>query len=880
VTVRLLRSDAARAEAQTLLDPRDHLHGPASGELLLKPTADAVLGCAYLTALLEGEQPGVPESARGSGMVFSSPLEVGLAYAAGKVGVHARVRVRLPYEKEVVREDRSPVGHVWGEWATRRLRGLIETTVGRVLFNDALPAALPFYDLSVSVRELNRIFNDCETRLEQRETAALIERVTRLGCRECTRAGLSLSVDDFRVPGNKGAVLAEAEKQVEKVQKQYDRGIICNMERHNQVIDRWTHARDQITRQMMHELQHDVRDGTPYLNPIFLMANSGARGGVEQIRQLAGMRGLMAWPSEELLETPVRANFREGLNVLEYFSSLPGARRGLLEAQRKEDDAETLTGKLVAAVQDAVITMHDCGTVAGVSKGYSFNGEEVERLLSEAIRGRVARGPLPGPASEVIVEANEPITAEAARAIEAEGIDKVRVRSPLTCEAPRGVCRLCYGADPTTGLLVEEGTAVGILASLAIPEPGRQLRTQTLYFGIWAPRIIDPGVKAKKAGTVRLENLEVVTNDRGERVALGRKGELHILGPKDRVFETHSVPHGTHLAVEDGQAVQFNQLLFRDDPHRIPILAETGGRVRFEAIVEGETLRKERDHFSGAERWVIMEHQGDLHPLIVIEDERGNKLEVHYIPEKVHLEVREGQQVLPGTLLAKRPREVVGTQNLTGGLPRITEIFEARRPRWPSVLAEVAGIVRLGAKRRGERPILIQPVDDQGRPTGAEVEHLTPSGQHARVQTGEYVEAGEALTLGQPDPHALLRILGPEAAQEHLLRELRAIYLRQRISVDDRHFEVVLAQMFRKAPAETAGDPAPARVPPRLLGLTEAARLSASLLQRVSRRGLGRWVARAARAGRTDDLQSLEANLLLRRPVPIGTGIAGRGRHR
>ncbi|MCC6421483.1 MAG: DNA-directed RNA polymerase subunit beta', partial [Gemmataceae bacterium] len=520
-----------------------------------------------------------------------------------------------------------------------------------------------------------------------------------------------------------------------------------------------------------------------------------------------GMRGLMAKPSGQIIETPIKANFREGLSVLEYFSSTHGARKGLADTALKTADSGYLTRKLADVAQNVVVTMYDCGTTQGISKGVIYKGEEIERGLSESIRGRVARNTITTITGDVIVKENEMIAHDAARKIESLGVDKILVRSPMTCEAPLGVCRLCYGMDLATGNLVEEGMAVGIIAAQSIGEPGTQLTMRTFHIGGTAGRrIIDPEIKAKKAGTIKLEGVKVVTNDLGERVALARKGEIQILGPRERILETHSVPHGAILAIEDRQQVQPGQSLAKIDPHRIPILAETGGRVRFEEIVEGETLRKERDQGTAAERWVIMEHKGDLHPQIVIEDERGNKLEVHYIPEKAHLEVREGQQVSPGTLLAKTPREVGGTQDITGGLPRVTEIFEARRPREPAVMAEVAGIVRLGERRRGKRPILIQPVDDQGRPTGTEVEHLVPPGKHMRVHAGEYVKEGDPLVEGPLVPHDILRISGPEAVQNYLVREVQSVYRSQRVEIDDKHIEVIIAQMLRKVAVKAMGD--------------------------------------------------------------------------
>ncbi len=775
MAVHLPLSIEAQVEATVLMMSTNNIFSPANGQPIISPSQDIVMGCYYLTAdpwaafvgraddeKLKINRNATPlDNLKGEGMVFSSPAEVFLAYAQKKVGVHARVQVRLPIEKKVISEVRYDPTKVKDEEVPRKPNGLVSTTVGRVLFNDILKPQMAFYDLALSSKKLARIIADCYQQLGRRETIELLDRMKEAGFRESTRSGLSFSTDDLRTPANKETIIHTAEKEVEKIQKQFQRGLITDAERYNKVIDLWTAARDDITKLMMHDLQHDVREGRPYLNPIYLMAHSGARGGVEQIRQLAGMRGLMAKPSGQIIETPIKANFREGLSVLEYFSSTHGARKGLADTALKTADSGYLTRKLADVAQNVVITAHDCGTTQGVTKSAPTKDEELDRPLSEKIRGRVSRNSLTTVTGETIVRENEMITWEAARRIEQLGLDKIMVRSPMTCEAELGVCRLCYGMDLATGNLVEEGMAVGIIAAQSIGEPGTQLTMRTFHIGGTVRRdIIENDIKARKAGAVKLENIRVVTNDQGDRIALTRKGELHIVGPKG-ILETYSIPHGAVLKVEEKQAVTPLMVLATLDPHRIPILAERGGRIRFEEIVEGETLRKERDTGSGAERWLIMEHKGDLHPQIVIEDERGQNQEVHYIPEKAHIEVREGQMVSPGTLLAKTPREVGGTQDITGGLPRVTEIFEARRPRDPAVMAEVAGVVRLGEKRRGKRPIYIQPVDDQARSLGEEREHLVPPGKHVRVHGGEHVKEGDPLVEGPLVPHDILRISAP-----------------------------------------------------------------------------------------------------------------------
>jgi DNA-directed RNA polymerase subunit beta' len=934
MAVHLPLSIEAQVEATVLMMSTNNIFSPANGQPIISPSQDIVMGCYYLTAT-RGDQGEAIEP--GDGMVFSSPAEVFLAFADKKVGVHARIKVRLPRGKRVISEIRTDKDKARIEEVSRNPNMLVTTTVGRVIFNDILKPDMAFYDLALSGKHLSRIIADCYQQLGRRETIDLLDRMKDIGFRESTRSGLSFATDDLKTPLNKENVIRETEKEVEKIQKQYQRGIITEGERYNKVIDLWTHARDEITKQMMHDLANDIREGKPYLNPIFLMAHSGARGGVEQIRQLAGMRGLMAKPSGQIIETPIKANFREGLSVLEYFSSTHGARKGLADTALKTADSGYLTRKLADVAQNVVITTHDCGTTLGITKGVVYKGEEIERSLSEGIRGRVSRNNITTLAGEVIVQENEMITWESARKIENLGLDKILVRSPMTCQAPLGVCRLCYGMDLATGNLVEEGMAVGIIAAQSIGEPGTQLTMRTFHIGGTARRVVEESeIRAKKAGTVKLERVTAVINERNERMALARNGELIILGSKDRIQESFAVPNGSMLMVEEGQQIQPGQVLVKWDPHMIPILAEVGGRIRFDEIVEGETLRKERDP-GGAERWVIMEHKGDLHPQIVIEDDRGQNLAFYYVPEKAHLEVREGQKVTAGALVAKTPREVSGTQDITGGLPRVTEIFEARRPREPAVMAEIAGVVRLGEKRRGKRSILIQPVDDQGKSVGVEKEHLVPHGKHLRVHTGDYVKEGDPLVDGPLVPHDILRISGVEAVQNYLVREVQSVYRSQRVDIDDKHIETIVAQMLRKVKIETMGDtgllpgsvidkftfrevndrlrecvkikdaadskyeaakiltkeayeeerarleaddrkpptfvpPTPATCSIQLLGITKAAVQSESFISAASFQETTKVLTEAALAGKVDYLVGLKENVILGHLVPAGTG--------
>jgi DNA-directed RNA polymerase subunit beta' len=810
MAVHLPLSIEAQVEATVLMMSTNNIFSPANGQPIISPSQDIVMGCYYLTAT-RGE---LGESGEhGEGKTFANVEEVFAAYDQKKLGVHARIFVRLPIDKKVISEVRFEKNKTRVEEIPRKSNDRVLTTVGRVLFNDILNPKMAYYDLALSSKQLARIIADCYQLLGRRETINLLDRMKDLGFRESTRSGLSFSTDDLRTPANKEKVLAETEKRVDTFRKQYDRGNITEVERYNNVIDLWTHARDQITDQMMDDLRNDKRpdeDGQlrPYLNPIFLMANSGARGGTEQIRQLAGMRGLMAKPNGTIIETPIKANFREGLSVLEYFSSTHGARKGLADTALKTADSGYLTRKLADVAQNVVITMHDCGTTQGVTKGVMYKGEQIERPLSETIRGRVARNTIMDPvANQPVVSENEMISWEAARKIESMGIDKIMVRSPMTCQAPLGVCRLCYGMDLATGALVEEGMAVGIIAAQSIGEPGTQLTMRTFHIGGVVKRETgESDHKAKRAGTVRYERIKDVINEKSERIALTRNGEIKILDKAGKELESYPVPNGAVLLVENGAQVAERQVMCRWDPHITPIIAEQDGRVRFDEILEDQTLRKERDEATGAERWVIMEHKGDLHPQIVIEDERGQILFTYYMPEKAYLEVRDGSKVTAGTLLAKTPREVSGTQDIVGGLPRVTEIFEARTPRDPAKMAEVAGIVRLGEKKRGKRLIFVQPVDENGKPVGEEREHQVPPGKHLRVHTGDRVKEGDRLVFGPLVPHEILKISGLEEVQRYLVHEVQSVYRSQRVDIDDKHIEIIVAQMLRKVKVDTMGD--------------------------------------------------------------------------
>ena len=687
-----------------------------------------------------------------------------------------------------------------------------------------------------------------------------------------------------------------------------------------------------ITTEMMTELEDDTREDG-YVNPIYLMAHSGARGGVEQIRQLAGMRGLMAKPSGRIIETPIKANFREGLSVLEYFSSTHGARKGLADTALKTADSGYLTRKLADVAQNVVITMDDCGTTQGITKGVIYRGEKVEIGLADSILGRTSRTNIVNPITdEVIVEESQMITAEIARKIEGMGLEKIQVRSPMTCDANLGVCRKCYGMDMSTGDPVEEGMAVGIIAAQSIGEPGTQLTMRTFHIGGTGQHDIeDREIRAKKGGVAKYARLKVVQNEEGVNVVLARNGEISLLDPKGRELEKYAVPAGSTLMVNENDEVKPDQVLCEWDPHNIPILAEVAGKIRFEDVVEGDTMRLEKDT-SGNVRRVIVEHRGELHPQVILEDNDGKILDFYYLPEKAHIEVEEGVSVVAGTVLAKTPREASGTKDITGGLPRVTEIFEARKPKDPAVIAEIDGTVELlGEKRRGKRTIIIR------SESGIEREHLVSHGKHLRVHAGDFARAGEALVDGPLVPHDILRISGEEAVQQYLVREIQNVYRSQRVTINDKHMEIIVSMMLRKVMVESAGDtillpgsvmdkfdfraeneqlskcvkvtnagdsdfvegtvipkdameqvnaqiealggtpckgtkPKPATASTQLLGITKASVQSSSFISAASFQETTKVLTEAALAGKVDRLVGLKENVILGHLIPAGTG--------
>jgi len=875
MAVHLPLSFEAQIEASTLMLSTNNIFSPAHGNPSVTPSQDIVLGCFYLTTEKDGE--------KGNGMCFTGPVEVFRAFDEGKVGVHARIRVRLPEGRTVVHKE--------GETVSSHTP--IDTTVGRVVFNDILEESMPFYNLMLNKKELNRIIMDYYKLKGWQETVKFLDRLKDLGFRSATKSGMSFSAADLSVPDEKQEIIDKIQTQVEKLRKLFQKGIITEGERYNQVIDLWTHAREEVGHAMLEVMANDVREGRPYLNPIYIMQVSGARGSIEQVRQLAGMRGLMAKPSGEIIETPIKANFREGLKVLEYFSSTHGARKGLADTALKTADSGYLTRKLADVAQSVVVTEDDCGTINGIPKSAVMFRDKVEVPLSQQITGRVARDSIVDVVTdEVVVRENELITSEIAVKIESLGYEKVRVRSPLTCESGMGCCARCYGMDLSRGKLVEIGLAVGIIGAQSIGEPGTQLTMRTFHIGGTASRALEVSeIVAKREGRVRFSRLKVVENRDKELVVLDRNGELVLVDQKGREIDHYAVPLGALIKVKEDAKVKPNQVLASWDPHNIPIFADRDGIIRFEDIVDGKTMKEEKDK-GGVIRKMIIEHKGDLHPQIVIEDSSGTPLIYYPIPERAYIEVDDGEEVKAGTLVAKTPREMGGTQDITGGLPRVTEIFEARKPKEPAIMAEIDGVVELVREpKKGKRTILVK------NESGMVHEHLVPHGRHLRVQSGDYVKAGTPLIEGPLIPHDILRINGEEALEEYLLREVQTVYRSQGVTLDDKHVEIIVAQMLKKITVNDPGDSdllpgsavnkhqfreinkelikqkkKPSTAEPLLLGITKASLQSDSMISAASFQETTKVLTEAALSGKRDNLLGLKENVILGHMVPTGTG--------
>jgi len=876
MAVHLPLSVEAQVEAKALMMATHNVFSPQNGKPIVTPSQDIVLGCYYLT-VNPTETPGKPRA-------FSNVNEVFMALDAGRANLHDVVRVRIERAEMVEGRQEPP----------RPIEGLLETTVGRIVFNNILPEGLPFYNFQLDHGGLNRIILECYERLGRQETIEVLDKIKELGFKSATQAGLSFAISDLKMAPHKDKILRRTEEVVERIYADYREGAITDVERSQRVIDEWNAATEQVAEEMFEQFRNDSREGKRYLNPVYLMVDSGARGGTLQISQIAGMRGLMAKPGGQIIETPIKSNFRQGLSVGEYFSSTHGARKGLADTALKTADSGYLTRRLADVAQNVVVTELDCGTTGGITKGPVVRGDKVEVPLRDIIVGRVARDNIVHPVNdEVIVRENQLITEDIARRIEEwDERMKIRVRSPLTCESRNGICAMCYGMDLARKELAELGLAVGIIAAQSIGEPGTQLTMKTFHIGgVAIAGAEETEIVSRRDGTVKYENLRVVTDPDGERVSISRNGEVLVVDEKMRPLDRHAVPLGAQVLVEEGQSVKEGQKLVQWTGHFTPILAEVAGKVVYEDIVEGKTLKIEED-VHGTRRKVIMEHKGDMHPQVLIEGDDERILSLYPIPEKAILEVEEGQIVQPGTRLARSLKEVRRSQDITGGLPRVTELFEARKPKNAAAMSEIDGLVTDIERKRGRTIIKVR--DPQ---TGYESEHAVPPGKHLLVSRGDAVKAGQPLVEGPLVLQDILRISGEETLHQYMLQEIQNVYRTQDVQIDDKHFEVVIACMTRRVKVKEPGDtsflPAqlvdkyefreanqkaiqeggePASADPVLLGITKAALISDSFISAASFQNTTRVLTRAALAGHSDRLRGLKENVIVGHLVPSGTG--------
>jgi len=807
MAVHLPLSVEAQTEAHVLMLSTHNIFSPANGNPIISPSQDIVMGVYFIT-VINDEFPQEPSKVPS----FKDRREALLALEHRAIDIHQPIMVRLDgFTHQVTSQKGVP--------EPLPANNRVLTTVGRVLFSDILGAGMPFYNCALGKKGAARVIDDAYLYCGRGDTIDLLDRLKETGFRWSTLAGVSFGITDLRIPEAKHTLLDDAQKKADRVRKNYERGIITERERYRQLLDIWAHCREEVTKKLIDTLKRDRRNpvtgeylpiddpkGQRYLNPVYLMSDSGARGNVSQVQQLAGMRGLMAKPSGEIIETPIRANFREGLTVLEYFSSTHGARKGLADTALKTADSGYLTRKLCDVAQSVIVNEADCGTLRGIAKRAIYKGEEIDVPLRDQIVGRGSRQTIVNPITdEVIVRENDIITLDSAKRIEDLGIETVLVRSPLTCESSRGVCANCYGMDMSTSRLVEQGMAVGIIAAQSIGEPGTQLTMRTFHTGgVATTKLVETDIRASQGGVVELRdcNEVAVTNESGEHIltALKRNGEIAVLDDRGRELEKYKVPYAAEIAVKSGDKVKRGDQLVRWDPHRSPILAEKDGMVRYVDIELNETVREE-DAGKGAKALVVIEHKGEKHPQIVIEDKDGKILDFHYLPAKARIELPDGAPVKAGQMLARQPRSSGGSHDITGGLPRVTEIFEARKPRDPAIMAEISGTIEiLSDKRKGKMTIRI--ISD----SGLEKDHHVPQDKHLLVHSGDHVSAGDPLIDAPLVPHDILRIKGEDALYSYMLDEVQNVYRAQGVTINDKHIEIILLQMLRRVRVENTGD--------------------------------------------------------------------------
>jgi DNA-directed RNA polymerase subunit beta' len=894
----------AQLEARALMMSSNNILSPANGDPIIVPSQDVVLGLYYMTRERVG--------AKGEGMAFSDVAEVHRAYESRNIDLQAKVKVRL---SEHIRDAAGKLVH--------NIR-IVDTTAGRALLSEILPKGLSFDAINqdMTKKTISGTINACYRTVGLKETVVFADQLMYTGFHYATRAGVSIGVDDMVVPLQKTKILATAEKEVKEIQEQYSSGLVTNGERYNKVVDIWSRTNDQVAKAMMEKLGTDeVTDAKGQkvrqksFNSIFMMADSGARGSAAQIRQLAGMRGLMAKPDGSIIETPITANFREGLNVLQYFISTHGARKGLADTALKTANSGYLTRRLVDVAQDLVVTEIDCGTVNGLSITPIVEGGDVVEGLGERVLGRVVSEDVVVAASgEVLVKSGVLIDEKLVKLLEKMGVDQVMVRSPITCETRYGVCAQCYGRDLGRGHRINIGEAVGVIAAQSIGEPGTQLTMRTFHVGGAASRAAAAnGVEVKSKGTIRLHNIKTVRHEKGHLVAVSRSGELGVVDEFGRERERYKIPYGATITVNDADVVAAGQSVANWDPHTHPVVTEVAGMIKFSDFVDGITVTTQVDDVTGLTSTVVLDPKQrgsggkDLRPVVRLTNAKGKEVTFHNtdipavyaLPAGAIVSLEDGSKVSVGDVIARIPQESSKTRDITGGLPRVADLFEARKPKDSAILAERSGTVSFGKETKGKRRLIIT------NEATEKYEELIPKWRHLNVFEGEQVEKGEVIADGEPNPHDILRLQGVEALANYLVREIQDVYRLQGVKINDKHIEVIVRQMLRKIEVLDTGDSALLRGEqmdrgrlldviakqktegkhqstwePLLLGITKASLATESFISAASFQETTRVLTEAAVRGLKDDLRGLKENVIVGRLIPAGTGFAYHARRR
>ncbi|MBL9114944.1 MAG: DNA-directed RNA polymerase subunit beta' [Verrucomicrobiaceae bacterium] len=871
----------AQMEARLLMLAPNNIFSPSSGKPVNTPSQDIPLGCYFLTYLREVGQNDTKNGKKIQLPMFNDASEVEFAVSEGKVELNQKVLFRNP--------DFGSSGRIYGDPS----KAHIETTAGRVRFNEIWPEKLGFINQTVGKKQISDIIWRCFQTVGQRETVAALDRLKQLGFREASRSGCSIGITDMMIPGSKVNALGAAYKEIEVVEGQYRRGIITNGERNQKVIDIWTKTGDQVADELFRTIEFN--EGKKHHNPLYVMVTSGARGNRTQIKQLGGMRGLMAKPSGEIIERPITSNFREGLSVLEYFISTHGARKGLADTALKTADSGYMTRKLVDVSQDVIVTIEDCGTVNGITLSSIYQGDEEVVDLKTRIYGRVSCETVHNPVDKSIIVAPGTLVLEKeAAALAKIGVEKLKIRSVLTCESKRGCCAKCYGLQLATQRMARIGEAVGIIAAQSIGEPGTQLTMRTFHVGgVAVGAFKQPFIITKNAGILRYNDLRIVQSVEGTWIALTKSGSLSIHDEDGKELESHKLVLGSVISVEDGGKVKKGQQIVTWDPYNVPIITEKSGKIEFRDMLSGVTITKEKNDATGAEETVVIEHKEDLHPQIVIVDPKTHEAVGSYaIPAGAHLAVKNNEKVEAGTTIAKTPRKASKTKDITGGLPRVAELFEARKPKDACEIARIDGTVEIGGLVRGKRRVFV--TDPK---TGQQEEHLIPRQKHILVFNGDHVTKGDQLTDGPVVPHEILEILGPQALREHLVNEVQEVYRAQGVEINDKHVEIIIRQMLRKVKITDPGDTdflwgdqvdrteferenervvenggKPAEAEPVLLGITKASLETESFISAASFQDTTRVLTEAATLCKSDMLRGFKENVIMGHLIPAGTG--------